>query len=149
MRFKKMAINLKAQCLYHNNKYDLISISKYLDIHILISYKFNESVTVIDNFIYINDQIEKSKEYYLEFAKAISKIYLISKNKNYNEDNLEEFALELNIGEKELKHLYEIYRNYPDLSLFSNYFNLPESIIIKELNKLNLKTLMIKDSNYE
>lgn len=139
MKYQNLAINLKSLCLYHKGQYDLMTIIKFLNIDIVFSTKFNEVLTIIDNTIFINSQIDKGKYYYLEFAKSIAKIYLNNKNKKYNEDNIEDFAIELIVGKKELKHFYGIYQNYPKLDLFVKFFNLPEDILIKELQKMQLK----------
>lgn len=141
MKYKQMAINLKALCLYHTGKTNILDIADYLKIDIVMSSHYNEIITVENETVIINPKIEKGKYYYLEFAQAISKIYLERKNKRFSEDGLEEFALELIIGEKELKSFYVLYEKYPNLSLFSNYFHLPEDLILKEIQKLNLKWL--------
>lgn len=140
-KYKNKALQIKAICLYKYGKYDIFTISKHLNTVIVISYDFNESLTLKNGVIFINDKVKKEDDYFLEFTKLISKIYLEEKYKNISEDDIEDFALELVVGEKELKSFYELYKHYPNLSFFKNYFNIPEKIIEKELDKLNLKLI--------
>lgn len=140
-KFKNKAIQIKAICLYEYGKYDILTISKHLNSVIIISYDFNESLNLKNGVIFINDKVQKDEDYFLEFSKLISKVYLEEKYKNISEDDVEDFALELIMGEKELRSFYELYKHYPNLSFFKNYFNISENIIEKELAKLDLKLI--------